>query len=531
MPPSLVLLNGRVHTLEGERPPAAALACRGDRIFYVGDSDGVRGFIKADTQVIDLQGATAVPGLTDAHLHLLSLGYTSTQINLADCADRAAVFETIRAFAAAHPSDAWLLGRGWDQTRWTPPDFPTAADLDAVASDRPCWLMRLDGHTGWANTAALHAAGITAATADPAGGKIVRDATGAPAGVLVDTAMELLRQHIPPPTAVQRRAALAAGQDLCLRVGLTCVHDAWSDLTTLGDFRAAEQAGDLRLRIYAMVAGPGEDMKLVTQDPPRVGDGMLTIRCVKLFTDGALGSRGAALSEPYSDDPGNTGLFLNDEDTLREAIDLCLARGYQVATHAIGDRANRRLLDLYERALTAHPHLHPRLRAEHAQVLAPADIPRFGQLGVLCSIQPIHQTEDMRWAEARLGPERIAGAYAWRSLKAAGALLIGGSDAPVASVSPAHGMHAAVTRQDAHGGPPGGWRPQERLTARQALDAYTTGAAYAAFEEEQRGTLAVGKRADVTVFDQDPLGVEPSALRDLKVRWTIVGGHIQYNGK
>jgi len=523
---TLVLLKGRIRTLDGDRT-AEALACRGERIVYVGTNAGARALAGPDTQVIDLHGATAVPGLTDAHFHLIGLGTTQTQLDLSAVWDRAALLARIREYASAQPAGAWVQGRGWDQTRWTPPDFPTAADLDAVTVGHPAWLRRVDGHAGWANTAALRAAGVTKDTPDPSGGKIHRDAQGNPAGVFVDRAMALIDGVMPEPAPEQTLAAIEAGQQICLRYGLTGIHDCGNGSATLELFKRAEREGRLQMRMYVMARGPGTEMeKVIAQRPYR--SGLLTIRCVKFVMDGALGSRGAALLAPYSDDPGNEGLLLIDPLVYGDAVRKCVAAGWQVATHAIGDRGNRVVLDAYAEALKGRNPKAARLRVEHAQIVALDDLKRFAPLGLIASMQPTHATSDMRWAEQRVGPERIKGGYAWRTLLKAGVVIAGGSDAPVESASPALGLYAAVTRQDADGYPPGGWYPEQRMTAREALEAFTKGAAYAAFQERDLGTLTVGKLADITVFAQDPLAIPAAQLKNLTVRYTIVGGKVRY---
>jgi predicted amidohydrolase YtcJ len=508
------------------------VAVRGGVIVAVRDAVD-QAWIGPDTRVLDLAGATVVPGLWDAHGHVLGLGLAQQRVDLAGTRSFAEVIQRVQAAAADLPDDAWIQGRGWDQNDWPEAEFggefPAHAALSAAVPDHPVVLRRIDGHASLLNAAALAASGIAAETRAPEGGEILRSADGTPTGVLVDAAMGLVQS--PPPTAAQVRRALKDGAALALRHGLVGVHDAGVSAATLAAYEELYAADALDLRVYALLT-PGA----AKEARPRVDlfDGRLTVRAVKRFMDGALGSRGAYLLAPYSDAPETQGLPQQTTEELAEAVGGDLARGLQTCTHAIGDGGVRRVLDAYARALKDRPG-EARLRVEHAQVIAPEDIPRFAALGVVPSMQPTHATSDMPWAEARLGPERVRGAYAWRALLDAGVRHLPlGSDFPVESVDPRLGLYAAVTRLDADGGSPHGaegWYADQALTRREALRGFTLDACAAAFQEHQGGTIEVGKRADFTVFGVDPLTCPPAALLTAPVRATIVGGRVAYEAR
>ncbi|RMH41522.1 MAG: amidohydrolase [Deltaproteobacteria bacterium] len=520
----VALIGGDVWTMDDAAPHAEAIAWRDGRIVAVGTVAEVRRHVGPGTRVIDLDGRTVTPGLIDAHAHLYGLGGALATVALKGAASEVEAAERIAAAAAGRAAGEWITGRGWDQTRWQPARFPTRATLDAAVPDHPVAVRRVDGHALWANSRALALAGVTRATADPPGGKIVRDAAGEPTGVLVDAAMDLIEAKIPEPSAAERRRRIAAAARVAVAAGLTGVHEMGLTDDTIAVYREMAADGELPLRVYALlayragIAGELATRKRYLDD----GDGRFSLRGVKAFADGALGSRGAALLAPYADDPGNTGLEITGRDELAALAMAAADAGWQVAVHAIGDRGNRNALDAFERAIAAHPGADLRFRVEHAQVLAPEDIPRFGALGVIASMQPTHATSDMRWAEQRLGPERVRGAYAWRSVLASGGRIAAGSDFPVEEVSPLLGVYAAVTRQDAQGQPPGGWYPDQRLTLAEALHAFTADAAYAGFAEDRVGRLRAGMLADVTVFDR-PLAADRSLLAT-KVELTVVGG-------
>ena len=480
--------------------------------------------VKVDFR-LDGHGRVLMPGLIDAHVHVMEVGLAALTLDLSDTKTLAEAQAKIAAYAAAHPDHPWILGRGWNQETWGLGRFPTAAELDPVVKDRPVWLSRADGHAGWANGAALAAAGVTALTRAPSGGRIERVAgSQQPAGVLVDAAQDLVAKVVPPPRPEDRDLALAKAQEAFLSRGLTAVADMGTSIEDWQAFRRAGDRGALRVRIMAYAAGT-EAMTLIagSRPTPWLYDDRLRLGGVKLYMDGALGSRGAQLKAPYADAPGQSGLSLLGDAQLRNLMSRAAMDQFQVAVHAIGDKANARLLDaIGELAQTYKGDR--RWRIEHAQVVDPADITRFGQLGAVASMQPVHQTSDRLMAEARLGPARLAGAYAWASLARAGAPLVFGSDAPVELPDPWAGLAAAITRQDADGQPFGGWQPQERVTREAALAAYTTGGAWAGFAEAKFGRLAPGQRADFLLVDRDPLLATPAELRGTKVLEVWIGG-------
>lgn len=479
----------------------------------------------------NMRGRTVIPGIIDAHLHLMELGLGQLVIDLSDTRSLAEAQARIRAFAEANPERPWIVGRGWNQELWGLGRFPTAAELDAAVSDRPVWLQRVDGHAGWANTLALSSAGVTAASADPAGGRIERiSGSRNPAGVLVDAAMTLVDGKVPPPRADDRDLALYKAQELLVARGVTAVADMGTSIEDWMTFRRAGDAGRLQLRIMAY-ASTVEAMSLIGGSGPTrwLYDDRLRMGGLKLYLDGALGSRGALLKQPYADDPGNRGLERLNGTQLRNLMSRAAMEDYQVAIHAIGDAANAEALSAIDELSADYPG-DRRWRIEHAQIVDPADIARFGRHGVIASMQPVHQTSDRLMAEARLGPDRLAGAYAWRSIRDAGAPLAFGSDAPVEAPDAFAGMAAAISREDAAGQPAGGWHPDQRVTREQALAAYTAGAAYAGFAEGHFGRLAVGERADFVVLDADPLEASPAQMRDIRVLETWIGGQRVYGG-
>jgi predicted amidohydrolase YtcJ len=481
-------------------------------------------------EVIDGKGRTLLPGLIDAHGHVMGLGTMKMQADLTGSASLAVALSQIKAYAAAHKTDAWILGRGWNQVTWKLERFPTAKELDAVVADRPVWLERVDGHAAWANTAAMRRAGIDKNTQAPSGGRIERDAKGNPTGVFVDNAMELVTRKIPTATKRQMTQALDAALAEMASVGLTGVADAGIDRTTFSLYRRYARQGKLSARIYAMISGTGKDFDAISRHGPLLGyaDDVLTVRSVKLYADGALGSRGAALLAPYADDGDNNGLLFNTPDALAVMIGKALDKGYQVCVHAIGDGANRQVLDAFAKAYAAHGGEPLRNRVEHAQVVALEDIPRFATLNLIASMQPTHATSDMNMAEDRVGAERIKGAYAWQRFLQQGTHIAAGSDFPVESANPFFGLHAAITRQDHQNQPRGGWYSDQALSATEALRAFTLDAAYAAHAEKTQGSLELGKWADFILVDQDIFAVDPTLIWSTKVLETWVGGKRVY---
>lgn len=479
----------------------------------------------ANATVIDGAGKTLLPGLTDAHGHVLGLGQLRLEADLRGSATVEEALARTRKHAAANRDARWVIGRGWNQVLWKDRRFPTARELDAVVTDRPVLLDRIDGHAIWVNSAALKLAGITAASKDPAGGQIVRDASGQPTGVLVDAATALVERHVPTRTDAETKRVLSVAMQELASLGMTGVHDAGIDERQYRLYQELGAAGELPIRIYAMLAD-SKDARRIVQSGPRLSqyEDRLQMRAVKAWADGALGSRGAALLQDYSDQPRHRGLMMYTREQFQELATLAAAKGWQLNVHAIGDAGNRLVLDTLETLLTKEQRQALRPRVEHAQVIALEDIRRFGWLGVIASIQPTHATSDMNMAEDRLGPARVQGAYAWRKLLNAGVRLAGGSDFPVELPNPFHGLYAAVTRQDRDGRPPGGWYAQEKLTREEALRLFTSDAAYAGHMEHATGSLEPGKWADFILVDRDYFQVPDSEIDDIRVLATYVAG-------
>lgn len=478
----------------------------------------------------DGRGRTVIPGLIDSHAHVMEIGLQALSLDLTGTKSLAEAQEKIRAYAAKFPDRPWIIGSGWNQELWGFGRFPTAADLDAALADRPVWLTRVDGHAGWANTRALQIAGITAATPDPAGGRIERVAGGkAPAGVLVDAAQNLMQGFVPPPRPEDLDLALYEAQQILMKRGVTAVADMGTTIQDWQAFRRAGDAGMLQIRIMAYGKGIEDTLLIGGPGPTRwLYDDRLRLNGIKLTLDGALGSRGAWLKAPYADDPRNSGLEILNGTQLRNLISRAAMDNFQVAIHAIGDAANAEALASIEE-LSADFTGDRRWRIEHAQVVDPADIARFGRSGIVASMQPQHQTSDRTMAEARLGQARLAGAYAWKSIAAAGAPMAFGSDAPVETPDPFAGLAAAVTRADENGEPFGGWQSQEAISREAALAAYTSGAAYAGFADGKFGEIKPGQRADFLVIDRDPTLVSGPELREIRVLQTWIGGMKVYD--
>jgi predicted amidohydrolase YtcJ len=530
--PDLLLENATVYASADAQAKKVSIVTRGGRIAYVGPAPQARRQA-VNARRVDLSGSFVFPGWADAHGHLLGLGKSLEIAQLRTAADANEAARRIAELAAKLPAGAWAEGRGWDQNLWPGKAFPDARDLDAVVADRPAAARRVDGHAVWANSRALALAGIGKDTPDPAGGRILRRSDGTPSGVLVDNAMDLLDRVVPPPTSEDFARRILAAARACAAVGLTEVQDASGyspeDVAVLQRLAANPE---LPLRIYATVSPEQPSLDAFFAKGIRVGAGsdLLTVRAIKAYADGALGSRGAALLADYSDEPGRRGLLVTAPERLDDVARQASEKGWQLWIHAIGDRGNRIALDAFRKAsgIPAGGRGRPatRPRVEHAQVIAPEDLPRFGREGVIASMQPTHATSDMTWAEARLGPERVRGAYAWRTLKNGGARLAGGSDFPVESENPLYGFYAAVTRQDFEGKPVGGWRASERLSRREALALFTSDAAWAAFEETWRGRIAPGYAADLTVFRSDPMTAPAKDIPRIATVMTVVDGRI-----
>jgi hypothetical protein len=466
-------------------------------------------------KIVDAGGRTLLAGMIDAHGHVLGLGFTALQLDLVGTSSLDDVKQRLRAYAAAHPDARWIIGRGWNQELWPDKRFPTAADLDSVVNDRPVWLERVDGHAAVANSAAMKVAGVTSSTPAPAGGRIEN-------GLFVDAARALIDKAVPPPTPAELDQAMVKSQEILLSYGVTGV-GAMS--TSLYDWNAMRRAGEAgRLQIRIMAYGEGVDLvhALGKPTPWMYGD-RLRMGGIKFYADGALGSRGAWLKQSYADKPDTHGLQFHSDAEMLSLADDAAAAGFQVATHAIGDAANAQVISVYEQ-LSKKYGTDRRWRIEHFQIADPADIPRLAPAGIIASMQPMHQTSDRLMAEKRLGPDRLKGAYAWHSVLKSGAKLAFGTDFPVESPNPFPGLAAAISRQDMNGEPPGGWIPSERVTIAQALQAYTRGAAYAAFAEQKIGSLEPGKWADFIIVDRDPTKVDPESLARTQVLETWVAG-------
>jgi predicted amidohydrolase YtcJ len=482
-----------------------------------------------DAIIIDAHGATLLPGIIDAHGHIIDLGLGMARVALEDTHSLDEALKKVRVYARARPDKAWILGGGWNQFLWHLQRFPTAAELDAVVSDRPVRLDRIDDHAIWLNSAALRAAGITRETPDPAGGRIERDAEGNPTGVLMDNANDLVKKVMPAPTRVERRAAVNAVMTRLNSFGVTGVGDAGLR-TDIPLYKEMADEGALTLRIYAMIGGVGEEFQSLSARGPLIGYGndFLTVRSVKLFADGSVGSRGAAMLEPYSDAPGQRGLHYLSDAAMQASIETALKAGYQVNVHAIGDAANRQVLDAFEAAYKTVDGRALRNRIEHAQIVAAADFPRFVTLKLIASMQPTAPTSDMNMAEDRVGKERLKGAYAWRTLLDQGTRIAAGSDFPVESPNPFLGFYAAVTRKDMNGRPAGGWHPEQAVSVLEIFRAYTLDAAYAQHMDASTGSLEKGKWADFILVDRDPFRIAPRDLWKVRVRQTWVAGKRVY---
>jgi predicted amidohydrolase YtcJ len=527
---AIVNANGYTLNAKGDLVQFAALAFDDQgKILAVGTAADVAAKAPGARQV-DVGGKTVLPGLIDAHGHVFGLGQMLIQLDLSATTSLQDALRAIGDYARANPGDGWLRGRGWNQENWKLGRFPTATDVDAVVSDRPVWFERVDGHAGWANSRALAAAGITDKTPDPAGGKIIRDANGKATGVLVDAAKELVVKVLPAQTEAEGRKVLDRALAEMARVGLTGAHDAGLGVAEDRLYRAYADQGKLTARIYGMIGGTQGDFDVLAKNGPvkTYGKDMYALRAVKLYSDGALGSRGAALIAPYSDEPHSHGLLFHKTAEMDAMMKKAMARGYQVNVHAIGDAGNHQILDIYQKELGATKSAAQRHRIEHAQVVTQADIVRFKTLGIIPSMQPTHATSDKNMAESRVGPERIKGAYAWRSFLHQGSRIACGSDFPVESPNPFFGIHAAVTRQDASGQPIAGWYPNQAMSLKEAFRCFTLDAAYAGHAENSLGSLEPGKWADFIVVDQDVFKVSPYDIYKTGVLQTWVGGKAVY---
>ena len=534
-PADVVFKNGNVYTASNKVPQAEAIAVKADRIVFVGSNADAQKYVGPNTRVVDLKGNTVLPGFTDSHQHLSGVGQREMTLNLEGSTSLEDFLAKVKARVdQAKPGD-WITGRGWIETHWKPPVFPTRGDLDKIAPNNPIILTRADGHASVVNSAALNLAGIDKSTPNPFGGEISKDKTGAPNGMLLDAAQGLVRRRVPPISAADAERAVVLGVKRNIELGWTQIQDAGGSYNDVEIFKKLYAAGTIKLRIYKAVHGPGPSATRLLTEGPTIGayGNRFTFRTIKVVSDGALGSRGAALQEPYADAPDTSGFLTVKAEDLRPMLVEALRKGIQVETHAIGDRANHFILDEYQAAFEAvSPDQRkvsaPRWRVEHAQIVNPADIPRFAKLRVIPSMQPSHAIGDLFFAPSRVGIKRLAGSYAWESFIKLGLPVPGGSDAPVERGEPMIEFYAAVARKDQKGFSGEGWHPEEAVTREQALKMFTVWPAYAAFEEELRGTIEVGKLADLTILSADIMKIPEAEILKTRCVMTVINGEIVF---
>jgi len=532
-PDGFILHNVNGYTIAGDEMELVnfeAIAVQNGKVASTGSADDLRADYSGFEE-IDGEGQTLIPGLIDAHVHVMGLGYQQLDVDVQGVDSLEETLEIIRQYAEDNPDLEWIRGRGWNQVLWEEDEFPTAEDLDEVVPDRPVYLTRVDGHAAWTNSKAMEIAGISRDTPDTQGGVVRRDEFGDATGIFIDATMSYITQHIPERTEEENEQAFELALQVMAEHGLTSVHDARIDVATWDRYKKFADNGDLITRIYAMIGGTGDTFDELAVDGPinSYADDLLSLRSVKISADGALGSRGAAMIDHYHDDPGNSGLLFYDQEELNEMVYKGASNGFQMNIHAIGDAANRQVLDAFEHAkneLGDQSEL--RHRVEHAQIVHPDDIPRFVELDVIASMQPTHATSDMNMAEDRVGPDRIEGAYAWQTYLDQGTVIAGGSDFPVENVNPFYGLYSAVTRQDHGGMPPGGWYSEHRLSRIEALRIFTRDAAYAAHQEDVLGTLEPGKWADFILIDRDIFEVDASEIWQTEVLQTWLAGERVY---
>jgi predicted amidohydrolase YtcJ len=529
----LVVTNARIYTSDMNRPVSEALAVRAGRIAFVGSTRGALALAGPRTERLDLAGKTVITGMVDAHAHLLGLGQALRTVDLVGTRSYDEVIARVVERARTARPGEWIRGRGWDQNDWADTRFPTHAALSRAVPSNPVYLTRVDGHAALVNAKALELAQVTAATPDPTGGRFIRDSANNPTGVLVDNAQGVVGRVIPATSRAELREQTLAAIAEANRWGLTGIHDAGVAPEGIAVYEDLAKEGRYNLRNYVMVRSSDSVLDAFMRRGPQNGlhGGRLWIRAIKITADGALGSRGAALLEPYSDDPGNTGLITTPPERIKSVAVRALRAGFQVNVHAIGDRANRMVLDQFEAALREVPTADHRFRIEHAQILRYQDIPRFAELDVIPSMQGSHQTSDMYWVPNRLGWARAQGAYAWRSLLNTGVVIPNGSDFPVEAVNPLISFHTLFTRQDADNFPPGGWMPEQRTTRQEALLSITLWPAYAAFMENESGSLTAGKYADFVVLDRDIMTVAPEEVLGTRVLMTVLAGKTVYKNE
>jgi predicted amidohydrolase YtcJ len=535
----VVLKNGNIYTVNSNSPKAEAVVVKADRIVYVGSNVQAQRYVGKSTRVVDLKGKTVVPGMTDAHQHLPGVGFREMTLNLEGVTSLEDFLDKVKARVDQARPGEWVTGRGWIETFWKPPVFPTRADLDKVAPDNPVVLTRADGHASAVNSAALKIAGVDKNTPSPFGGEISKDKqTGEPNGMLLDAAQGLVRRHIPATSPAEAERAIELGVKRNIELGWTQIQDAGGGYQEIERYKKLYGEGKIKLRIYKAVHGPGPSSARLLAEGPTIGDfgNRFTLRTIKVVSDGALGSRGAALLAPYSDAPDTSGFLTVKQEELGPMLQTALKQGIQVETHAIGDRANRFTLDEYEKAFKAVPReqrkiAEPRWRIEHAQIVDAADIPRFAQLGVIPSMQPSHAIGDLHFAPSRVGISRLAGAYVWQTFIKSGVVVAGGSDAPVERGEPMIEFYAAVARKDQKGFSGEGWHPEEAATREQALKMFTIWPAFAAFEEKLRGSIEVGKLADFTILSADIMKIPEAEILKTRNVMTVIGGEIVYEAK
>jgi predicted amidohydrolase YtcJ len=534
----IVFKNGNVYTVAEKAARAQAIAVTKDRIVFVGSNTEAQKFVGSKTRVVDLKGATVLPGFADAHQHLSGVGFREMTLNLEETASLEDLLAKVKARVDQKKPGAWVTGRGWIETHWKPPVFPTRWDLDKVSPNNPVILTRADGHGSVANSAALNLGGIDKNTPSPFGGEISKDKqSGEPNGMLLDAAQGLVRRRIPPTTPEEAERAVILGVKRNIELGWTQIQDAGGSYNDVELFKKLYGEGKIKLRIYKAVHGPGPSATRLLNEGPTIGafDNRFTFRTIKVVSDGALGSRGAALLGPYSDLSDTSGFLTVKVEDLRPMLIDALRKGIQVETHAIGDRANRFILDEYETAFKAVPASErkvadPRWRVEHAQIVNPADIPRFAKLGIIPSMQPSHAIGDLHFAPSRLGIQRLNGSYAWETFIKSGVVIAGGSDAPVERGEPMIEFYAAVARKDQKGFSGAGWHPEEAVSRANALKMFTLWPAYAAFEEELRGSIEVGKLADLTILSADIMTIPAPQILKTRCVMTVINGEIVYEG-
>ena len=525
---TLIIYNANGYTLVDENlVQFSTLIIKNGKVLEIGDDSLLNNH---NGKKIDLAGKTLLPGLIDAHGHVMGLGYQELQVNLMGIETLEETLEVIKQYAESNPDLEWIQGRGWNQTLWPENEFPTAKDLDKIVADRPVWLSRVDGHAGWGNSLAMRLGGISKDTPEVQGGKIIRDNNGNATGIFIDAAEGYIQSIVPEPTVLERSLALEKALKLMAKMGITSVHDAGIGVDTWEMYKQFADGEKLTTRIYSMISGTGDTFdELSTSGPIKsYADDLLALRSVKIYSDGALGSRGAAMIEEYSDDPGNYGLLFMNQNDMNAMVSKVVGKGFQANIHAIGDAGNRQVLDALEYAQKKYEAFDLRNRIEHAQIVSLDDIPRFAELNVIASMQPTHATSDKNMAEDRVGPIRIEGGYAWQKYLNQGTIVAAGSDFPVEHSNPFYGLYSAVTRMDHHGNPEGGWYPEEKMSRIEAFRAFTIDAAYAAHQEHVLGSLEVGKWADFIIIDKDYFKVDLANIWKIKVLETWLAGKRTY---